>query len=85
MMPTEQDYWANKYEESCLDIEASDVRYVMAHGAKITRDGSMWSVLVGSNIMEGIATFGETVHEAVKNMNYALRNTRAKETKRDEE
>lgn len=58
-------YKQNKYQESLIDIEAAEMRFMTACGANVFKDGDKWCCLSGDNLQEGIAGFGDTPLGAV--------------------
>ena len=40
---------------------------------RVIKDGNQWCVLYGENLQEGIAGFGDTIHDAVLDFNQQFR------------
>lgn len=72
-MVTENDFWSVKYQEACIDIQAANVRLVMAYGAKIFKDGDRWYVLIGEDLQSGQGAFGDSISMAFDEMLKILR------------
>ena len=47
-----------------LETEQQYKRFSMLK-PRVFKDGNMWCVLYGGNLMEGIVGFGETIHKAI--------------------
>ena len=43
-------------------------------GAVVERDGDKWCALIGENLQEGIAGFGDIVAESVSELKHRVRN-----------
>lgn len=69
---TEFDYWQTKYAEAQRDLDAADVRFVMSFGAKLSRDGNQFCVLIGESLQEGFATFDSSPLGAIHKMQFFL-------------
>lgn len=52
-----------------LAVEASEYNKFTMLKPKVFIDGNQYCVLLGSNIQDGIAGFGDTVHKAIINWN----------------
>jgi hypothetical protein len=48
---------------ACMDKQRLDI--INATGAKLSRDGNQWCWLLGENLQEGIAGFGDTPYDAM--------------------
>lgn len=69
---SEFEYWQVKYEEATQDRSAADIRFVMSFQPKISKDGNRFCIVIGENIQEGIAGFGETLMQAFNSINTAI-------------
>ena len=58
-------------ERRCNEEIESVVRLTVAAGAKLSKDGNRWCYLLGENLQEGVAGFGESPYEAAKSFNDA--------------
>lgn len=58
-------------ERRCNEEIESVVRLTVAAGAKLSKDGNRWCYLLGDNLQEGIAGFGESPYEAAQSFNDA--------------
>lgn len=59
---TQRNYWTTK----------QDMALIESLKPRITKDGSMWCVLYGDNLQEGIAGFGDTPYQAILDFNSAF-------------
>lgn len=78
MATTEGDYWHHRLNvetdfmrhrhDRLMDYDeeahAQAMRPSSCYKPKISMDGNQWCALFGSNLMEGVAGFGDTVKEA---------------------
>lgn len=70
---SEADFWSVKYTEALVDREAADIRFVMAFGAKVSKDGNSYCVLIGDNLVDGFCAFGDTPIQAIRNIENEIR------------
>lgn len=68
-------------QEFCI-AAAEMARPSVVYKPSIGPDGDMWCVLLGENLMEGIAGFGKTVAEAMTNFDQAFYKQRTQEVAR---
>jgi hypothetical protein len=59
------------------DLQADYMLFSMLK-PRVYRDGNQWCVLYGNDIQEGIAGFGDSISDAVKNWNYSFNKMEAK-------
>lgn len=57
-----------------LAIVEAELVFVKAYGLVPFKDGNQWCVLLGSNLQEGIAGFGNTPQQAIVAFNKAFYN-----------
>ena len=58
-------------ERRCNEEIESVVRLTAAAGAKLSKDGNRWCYLLGDNLQEGVAGFGESPLKAAKDFYFA--------------
>ena len=68
-MATEQDYWNQMYAVSC-DLGAPSVIFK----PRLFIDGNQWCALLGENIQDGVAGFGDTPAMAMRNFDMEWNN-----------
>lgn len=51
------------------EIETQEVNLFAALKPTLKRDGNRWCVLLGENLQEGVAGFGDSPHHAVMDFN----------------
>lgn len=60
-MATEHDYWNQMYANAC-DLSLPSVVWK----PRLFIDGNQWCALYGENIQDGVAGFGSTPYEAMR-------------------
>jgi len=55
-------------ERRCNEEKEAIVRLIVAAGAKLTLDGNEYCYLIGDNLQEGLAAYGESPYAAAYNL-----------------
>ena len=66
-------YQTRIYEmEMSVAVREHDVAYFGKLNPRLFKDGDQWCCLLGENIQEGVAGFGDTPHKAIMQWNHNL-------------
>ncbi len=61
----------HSFEVAVVDLAEEYRRPSVLFKPELFKDGNMWCALLGANLQEGIAAFGETPEKAMKNFDKA--------------